>query len=75
MISAPFESTLPQSPCLYLHEWHPVRNINVCPHEFWFVLNLDQDGWKIYDHFTLRLSWPAYVCQMIVPCCIGFFFN
>ena len=61
MISAPLEYTLPQSICLNLHEWHPVQKVDVCPHEFWLVLDLDQDGWKIYDKFTLRLSWPAYV--------------
>ena len=67
MISAPLEYTLSQSICVDLHEWHPVRNVDVCPHEFWLVLDLDQDGWKGYDKFTLRLSWPAYVrCQIIV---------
>ncbi|KAF8808208.1 hypothetical protein BYT27DRAFT_7256721 [Phlegmacium glaucopus] len=60
VISAPLEYTLSQSICNDLHEWHPVQNTNVCPHEFWLVLDLDQDGWKTYDKFTLRLSWPAY---------------
>ena len=68
MISAPPEYTFSQSICLNLHEWHPVqKNITggstVCPHEFWLVLDLDQDGWKMHDRFTLRLSWPAYVRQ------------
>jgi hypothetical protein len=77
MISAPLEYTLSQSICLNLHEWHPVQNINVCPHEFWLVLDLDQDGWKIYDKFTLRLSWPAYVRSkiIIVSYCIQVFVN
>ena len=70
MISAPFESTLSQSTCLNLHQWHPIQNTNVCPHEFWLVLDLDQDGWKVHDQFTLRLSWPAYVRQLIVSSCI-----
>lgn len=61
MISAPLEYTLSKSICVDLHEWDPVQNVNVCPHEFWLVLDLDQDGWKDYDKFTLRLSWPAYV--------------
>ena len=61
MISAPLEYTLSQSICVDLQEWHPVRNVDVCPHEFWLVLDLDQDGWKGYDKFTFRLSWPAYV--------------
>jgi hypothetical protein len=73
MISAPLEYTLSQSICLNLHEWHPVQKVNVCPHEFWLVLDLDQDGWKIYDKFTLRLSWPAYVCSL--HCVSGFRFN
>ena len=64
MISAPQEYTLSQSICLNLHEWHPVQNVDVCPHEFWLVLDLDQDGWKVYDKFTLRLSWPAYVRRL-----------
>ena len=61
MISAPLEYTRSQSICVNLHEWHPVQNINACPYEFWVVLDLDQGGWKDYDRFTLRLSWPAYV--------------
>ena len=61
MISAPLEYTRSQSICVNLHEWHPLQNINACPYEFWLVLDLDQGGWKDYDKFTLRLSWPAYV--------------
>lgn len=73
MISAPLEHTLSQSICLNLHEWHPIQNVNACPYEFWLVLDLDQDGWKDYDKFTLRLSWPAYVrTHQIVSCCFRF---
>ncbi|THV04757.1 hypothetical protein K435DRAFT_648719 [Dendrothele bispora CBS 962.96] len=30
-----------------------------CPHEIWFKLGLDQDGWDKFSKFTLRISWPA----------------
>lgn len=72
MISAPLEYAFSPSICSSLHEWHPVQNTNVCSHEFWLVLDLDQDGWKIYDKFTLRLSWPAYVRRWFASCCIMF---
>lgn len=43
-----------------------------CPHDLWFVLDLDGDGrngdlatWKNYDRFTLRVSWPASVSPLI----------
>ena len=56
-----FESTI----CQDLEEWDPVRNVvvddGVCPHEFWLILDLDREGWREYEKFTLRLSWPAYV--------------
>ena len=42
-----------------------------CPHDLWFMLDLDGDGqyghnrdlgtWNGYDRFTLRVSWPASV--------------
>jgi hypothetical protein len=47
-----------------------------CPHDLWFVLDLDGDGrnghngdvaaWKNYDQFTLRVSWPASVSPLII---------
>jgi len=42
IISAPLEATLSQSICLNLHEWHPVQNLDACPHEFWLVLDLEK---------------------------------
>ncbi|EGO19138.1 hypothetical protein SERLADRAFT_480384, partial [Serpula lacrymans var. lacrymans S7.9] len=30
-----------------------------CPHELWVTLQLDDEGWRYYSYFTLRLSWPA----------------
>jgi hypothetical protein len=72
MVSAPLEYPLSQSICTDLHEWHPVENINVCRHEFWLVLDLDQDKWKIYDKFTLRLSWLAYVRRWLSRAIIQF---
>ena len=35
--------------------WDP----KMYPHEMWAILDLDQEGWKDYSKFTLRLSWAA----------------
>jgi hypothetical protein len=44
-----------------------------CPHDLWFVLDLDGNGrhgdlaaWKHYDRFTLRVSWPASVSPLTI---------
>ncbi|KAF8167266.1 hypothetical protein B0H34DRAFT_8845 [Crassisporium funariophilum] len=58
--SAPLGTVLPQSICANLDRWHPVENVETCPHELWVVLELDQDTWRAYDKFTLRISWAAF---------------
>ncbi|PCH34334.1 hypothetical protein WOLCODRAFT_87422 [Wolfiporia cocos MD-104 SS10] len=30
-----------------------------CPHELWFILDLDDAPWQQYAKLTLRISWPA----------------
>ena len=60
IISAPLGSVLPQAICRSLDQWQPEKP-EPCPHELWLSLNLDDEEWKIFDKFTLRLSWPAFV--------------
>ncbi|KAH7915740.1 hypothetical protein BJ138DRAFT_1169765 [Hygrophoropsis aurantiaca] len=37
----------------------PENSPFLCPHEVWVTLNLDDQSWRAYSRFTLRLSWPA----------------
>ena len=60
IVSAPLGSALPQAICDSLDQWQP-GNTQSCPHELWLSLHLDDEEWKIFDKFTLRLSWPAFV--------------
>lgn len=60
ILSAPLGSALPQAICGSLHQWQP-GNPRPCPHELWLSLNLDDEEWKDFDKYTLRLSWPAFV--------------
>jgi hypothetical protein len=60
ILSAPLGSALPQSICGSLHQWQ-LGNPQPCPYELWLSLNLDDEEWKDFNKFTLRLSWPAFV--------------
>ncbi|KAF9561621.1 hypothetical protein CPC08DRAFT_688774 [Agrocybe pediades] len=53
------QSDITQEPCRNLENWSLDRP-EACPHEIWAVLDLDQDQWKKFDKFTLRISCPAY---------------
>jgi len=60
ILSAPLGSALPQAICGSLHQWQP-GDPQPCPHELWLSLDLDDEEWKDFNKFTLRLSWPAFV--------------
>jgi hypothetical protein len=32
-----------------------------CENEVWLKMSMDSEGWRKFDMFTLRVSWPAYV--------------
>ncbi|KAJ3506617.1 hypothetical protein NLJ89_g6773 [Agrocybe chaxingu] len=60
--SAPLETKLPQEICVLLDKWNSDDSTTTssCCHELWIVLDLDQEEWKGFNKFTLRVSWPAY---------------
>jgi len=58
--SAPLGSALSRTICGRLNQWRP-ENSQPCPHELWLQLDLEDEEWKGFDKFTLRLSWPAFV--------------
>lgn len=41
--------------CMEKGEW--------CDDDLWLVLDFDEEEWKRYQDFTLRVSWPASVCS------------
>ncbi|KIM35632.1 hypothetical protein M413DRAFT_347306 [Hebeloma cylindrosporum] len=57
--SARLGSMLPRAICGTLDQWQ-LGNPQTCPHEVWLSLSVDDEGWKHFDKFTLRLSWPAF---------------
>lgn len=36
--------------------------LHSCPHQLWTILDLDSHKWAHFSRFTLRVSWPAFVC-------------
>lgn len=60
-------TTLPGSVCRGLSQWTPEYPLS-CPSELWLVLDLDAKNWQKFKKFTLRLSWPAFVCQYSFIC-------
>lgn len=61
-LTAATSGFLSQEICPNLEKWRPdSESSKLCPHELWVVLNLDENQWKNFDKFTLRLSWPTFV--------------
>ncbi len=57
-------SALSPDLCPELALWSP-QNAYPCQYDLWTVLELDAAEWQHFDKFTLRLSWPAYVRDML----------
>lgn len=37
-----------------------------CEDDLWLVLDFDAEEWSAYKSFTLRISWPASVCLLLL---------
>ncbi|KAH7924473.1 hypothetical protein BV22DRAFT_1066690 [Leucogyrophana mollusca] len=56
---APLDTNLSQLCESDAHPASPESSPFLCPHELWVALDLDDQNWRAYSKFTLRLSWPA----------------